>query len=101
MFENDFFMAKIKSKIKEEAKGMKHEIKNRISGYIVAAFGLVAGLAWNDAIKSLIEYFFPAKENTITAKFVYAVLITFIVVVVSYYTVKFFKEEEEGRHDKK
>jgi len=33
-------------------------VKQKIVTYVIAGFGLVAGLAWNDAIKSLIEYFF-------------------------------------------
>lgn len=32
---------------------MKREILEKISALIIAAFGLVAALAWNDAIKAL------------------------------------------------
>lgn len=71
------------------------EIRNKVSGYIITAFGLVAGLAWNDAVKSLIEYFFPANAQTLWAKFIYAMLITLIVVIVSAYLVRFLKEEEK------
>ena len=52
-------------------------------GYIIAAFGLIAGLAWNDAVKSLIEFFLPISNNTIFAKFLYAIIITLIVVKIS------------------
>lgn len=64
---------------------MKEEIREKTSGYILAAFGLVAALAWNDAIKSLIEYFFPLNKNTVFIKFAYAFLITFLVVIISIY----------------
>jgi hypothetical protein len=90
----DILMA-IKSKIKSEVVSVKQEIRNKVAGYIVAAFGLVAGLAWNDAIKSFIDYFFPAEQNSLKAKFGYAILITILVVVVSVYVMKFLKKEEK------
>jgi C4-dicarboxylate transporter len=82
-------------KIKKEAEEIKREAKQRIIGYIVAAFGLVAGLAWNEAIKSLIEYLFPLSRNTLLLKFVYAALITLVLVFISIYLVKLFKDEEK------
>lgn len=92
----------IKSKIKSEVTSVKQEIRNKVAGYIVAAFGLVAGLAWNDAIKALIDYFFPAEQNGLKAKFSYAILITVVVVIVSVYVVKFLKKEElKEEKDKK
>ncbi|MEK7547235.1 MAG: DUF5654 family protein [Patescibacteria group bacterium] len=64
---------------------IKGEIKMRTMGYIGAGFGLVAGLAWNDAIKALIEYLFPFSQTTILAKFLYALVITVAVVMVLNY----------------
>ena len=76
---------------------MRDEMRNKLKGYIVAAFGLVAGLAWNEAIKALIEYAFPRSNNSIWAKFVYAILITFVLVLVTVYVSKMLtkKEKEE------
>ena len=48
-------------RLKEEGNEIKKEIHEHTLGYIVAALGLVAGLAWNEAVKSLIEYFFSAR----------------------------------------
>ncbi len=64
-------MEKIKNqleKIKKESLEIKTEVRQRTIGYIVAAFGLVAGLAWNEAIKALIEYLFPLSPNTLKVK---------------------------------
>ena len=61
----------------------KDEIKKQTAGYLTAALGLVAGLAWNDAIKSLIEAFYPFAKDGVFAKFFYAILITIIVVFIS------------------
>ncbi len=71
------------------------EFRNRIAAYLTAAFGLVAGLAWNDAIKSLIAYWFPAEINTVMIKFFYAIGITIVFVLVSIILISIIKNEEE------
>ena len=40
-------------KIKAEQMRIREEVRKKTIGYIVAALGLVAGLAWNDAIKTI------------------------------------------------
>lgn len=70
-----------------------HEVKERLVGYITAAFGLVAALAWNDAVKSLIDMLYAVDKNTVTAKFIYAGVITIIVVIVSIYLSKFAEKK--------
>ncbi len=84
-------------KIKKESEKIKKEVRERTIGYIVAAFGLVTGLAWNEAIKSLIEYIFPLSRNSLLLKFVYAILITLVLVFISIYLVKLFKDEEKNQ----
>ena len=87
----DVIMEKLGEKLggfKEESAGIEKEIRSRTIGYIVTSFGLVAGLAWNEAIKSLIEYFFPLGQNTLLAKFLYALLITLLIVVLSVYLLR-------------
>lgn len=71
---------------------IRREIKERMASYIITAFGLVAGLAWNDAVKALIEYLFPFGTNTLSAKFIYAILISLAVVIITSYLVKASKE---------
>lgn len=46
-----------------------------------AALGLVAALAWNDAIKETIKRIFNGDES-LSSKYIYAVLATVIAVVV-------------------
>jgi len=60
--------------------------------YIAAALGLVAGLAWNEAIKALIDYVFPLSKNTLIAKFSYAGLITLVVVLITIYLARVLEE---------
>lgn len=70
---------------KEKISNLRQEVKSKTFGYIVGAFGLIVGLAWNDAIKVFIEYWFPSSSNGIIAKFIYAGAITLLVVTMSYY----------------
>ncbi|MBU2564614.1 hypothetical protein KKA23_03485 [Patescibacteria group bacterium] len=64
-------------------------------GYITAALGLVAGLAWNEAIKALIEEFIPLGGSDLVAKLIYAFIVTIIIVIVSMYLVKALKKDED------
>lgn len=86
---------KIEKKLLSELAKMKREVRNRTIKYIVAALGLVAGLAWNDAIKACIEFFFPQDQNSLRAKLAYALTITFIVAILSFYLARLEKKEEQ------
>jgi len=77
-----------RSRIAREAKELREEARKRTATYILGGFGLVAGLAWNEAIRSLIDYFFPGDSNSIIAKFIYAMGTTLIVVVVGLYVTR-------------
>ncbi len=59
------------------------KVHEKAIGYILAAFGLVAGLAWNEAIKEAIQVLYPLDQDSLTAKFIYAGIMTVIVVIVS------------------
>lgn len=61
--------------------------------YIAAGLGLVAGLAWNDAIKVLIDFFVPDTGNTIIAKLLYAIVITLVVALILVYVEKTLDED--------
>lgn len=82
------------SKLKEEQATLRKEVKERTIGYILAAFGLVAGLAWNDAIKALIDQFFPKPGNDIAVKFIYAVLVTVFIVIITVYLIRLTQKKE-------
>ena len=85
---------------------IRKEVKSRVVGYVTAAFALVAGLAWDEAIRALLEYLFPIDRSTMLAKFIYAGAMTFILVVVSVYLIKIFhiaeveKEKEKKKEQK-
>jgi len=89
MEENNSF-----GRIKEKSQELRKEVKQRIVGYIVGALGLVAGLAWNDAIRALIEYVFPMDQGSVWAKFIYAALVSVILVVAAYLIVRWAGRDE-------
>lgn len=81
--------------IKKESKEIKGKIKNQTLSYITAGFGLVAGLAWNEAIKSSIDYIFPISKNTLIAKFGYAALMTLVVALIAVYLARILREKKD------
>ena len=59
------------------------DIRTLMLTSITSALALVVGLFWNDAIKSAIEKLVPQGQDVI-AKFISAILVTIIVVIVVY-----------------
>jgi len=77
----------------KEIEETKREFTEKTVTLILGGFGLVAALAWNEAIKSLFETFFE-KSNAILGKFIYAIIITIIVVIVSMRLKKIAEKKE-------
>jgi TRAP-type C4-dicarboxylate transport system permease small subunit len=61
---------------------MKLEILDKIAALVTVAFGLVAALAWNGAIRAIFQHFFGTADS-IPAMLVYAVVVTIIAVLVT------------------
>jgi len=79
-----------KEMLEEQSKNnriieIKNQTRERTTNLILAGFGFVAGLAWNEAIKSLIDTLFVIEKNSLLAKFIYAIVVTILVVIVSYF----------------
>ncbi|MEK7084937.1 MAG: DUF5654 family protein [Patescibacteria group bacterium] len=58
-------------------------VRERTVTLVLAGFGLVAALAWNDAIQALFKEIFGEAPSSVVAKFGYALIITAIVTIVS------------------
>ncbi|MBI5221696.1 MAG: hypothetical protein HY979_02740 [Candidatus Magasanikbacteria bacterium] len=71
----------------------RQEVRTKTADYVLAAFGFVTGLAWNEAVKALIEQFFPLHDNTAWAKLIYALFITVVFVVISVSVMRALKKE--------
>lgn len=83
--------------IKEKAKKVGDVTRERTLGFVTAALSLVAGLAWNDAITAMIKEMFPVGTSNLLAKFVYAALVTVIVVILSLIVQKIFAADSEEK----
>ena len=59
---------------------MKSEVAEKIAALITAAFGLVAALAWNGAIKAIFLKVFGTSEG-IVPMLIYAIIVTIIAVL--------------------
>lgn len=70
-------------KIKDESAKLTEEVKQKTLNFIITAFSLVAGLAWNEAIQALINHLFSINKDTVLAKFIYAILMTLILVLIT------------------
>ena len=82
-------------RLNEERRVVQREVRTRMAGAITGALGIVAGIAWNDAVRALIDYLYPAsKGSDIFPKFLYALIITIIVSVVVYFVTKVLSEKK-------
>jgi len=78
---------------------MKKEVIEKLVALIIAAFGLIAALAWNGAIQSIFKNVF-GESDSLGAMIIYAVIVTIIAVVVTIWMSKFIKGEDNGANNK-
>ncbi len=92
-------MTALKDKIKQDGSEIRKELRSKTLGYIGTALGLVAGLAWNQAVQSFIQKYFPMDKHGVLAQFVYAIGVTFIIVIVLYLLTKFLTQKGDENQD--
>jgi len=73
---------------------MKKEIIEKISSLLIAAFGLVAALAWNGAIQAIFKEVFGTAEG-VWPMLVYAIIVTITAVVATIWITKIAVGKEE------
>jgi hypothetical protein len=76
-------MTKVIQHLSERSREARTALADQTMGYVTAALSLVAGLAWNDAVKAAITFYFPAQTSSIAAQFLYAGLMTLVVVLLT------------------
>jgi hypothetical protein len=64
----------------EKEEALTGEILDKFSQLITTALGLVAALAWNDAIQTIFQEFLGTAGGAIAAKLFYALLVTLVVI---------------------
>ena len=66
----------------EKPAPLKQEILDKIAALVTAAFGLVAALAWNDAIKAVFKEIFGTAD-AVGPMLIYAIMVTVIAVILT------------------
>ncbi|MEK7631799.1 MAG: DUF5654 family protein [Patescibacteria group bacterium] len=73
---------------------LKRKATTQIVTLLTGALGLIAALAWNEAVKALFEQIFGAA-NGLAAKFAYAVIVTVIVVWITMRLTRLQDQDED------
>jgi hypothetical protein len=77
--------SKIQELTKKEEETLHVYFVEKVVTLMSGAMGLVAALAWNDAIRKLFERVFGTQgSGDITAMFIYAAIVTTAVIIVTY-----------------
>ncbi len=76
----------------EETVGVHAQVIDKISTLMASAFGFVAALAWNDAIKKIFDTFLPVGGDALAAMLLYAVIVTVIAVVATIWIARLAKK---------
>jgi hypothetical protein len=79
----------------EKEKNLREHASSEIVRLITASFGLIAALAWNQVVQefvnSNIKPFFGSNSGMISL-LIYAVIITALAIIVTYFLSKFVKK---------
>lgn len=92
----------MKNKQKEQEK-LSLEIVKQMLRLTTSGFGLVAALAWNEAIKEFIaDYIKPVVGfgSGLISLLIYAVIVTVLAVFITYQLAKLGRRLEEKREEK-
>jgi len=76
----------------------KVQLLEAMSSLIIAAFGLVAALAWNGAIKAMIETVFKAEDDLL-GMVVYALVVTILAVAMTMLITRAVKKAKQAAED--
>lgn len=78
------------------------EVLKELLSLSSAAFGLVAALAWNEAIQAFVKkYLSFSVESELVSKFIYALIVTVLAVIVTVNLTKVKSHFEDKTQEKK
>ena len=64
--------------------GVASTFKENFLKFAMGALTLVVSLGWNEAFKAVIARYYPLKKDSVGAKFLYAFLMTCLLVSILY-----------------
>ncbi|MCR4324674.1 MAG: DUF5654 family protein [Candidatus Curtissbacteria bacterium] len=79
-------------------KGFRRELLKQLVTLSTSGFGVVAALAWNEAIQTFINDYivgYLTIGSGLASKFIYAILVTTFAVLVTYQLSMLVREEEK------
>lgn len=77
-------------------KSIRKELITQMVALSTAGFGLVAALAWNEAIQAFVKEYidkYISAGSGIASRFIYALIITIIAVLVTYQLSRLKRDE--------
>lgn len=74
--------------------------RENMTYFLVTAFGIVVAFAWNDAFKALIEEYFPVAQNGVWPQFLYAIIITILLVIITAVALKYIGDKKDKNREK-
>ena len=77
-------------------KNFRRELLKQMIALSTAGFGLVAALAWNEAIQSFVNQYvvkYISPGSGVLSRFIYAVIITIAAVLVTYQLSRLSRED--------
>jgi uncharacterized membrane protein len=76
------------------------EVLDKFSELITTALGLVAALAWNTAIQNLFDTVFGGTGGKLAGQFVYATLITIVVIFAAIFLARAAERAKNAEEDR-
>lgn len=90
--------SRIEREVMKEAKAIKEQFAARTLKLVTSGFSLVAALAWNEVIKESVEVYIKplfGEKTGILSLLIYAIIVTALVVFISYQLSRFGAETKE------
>ncbi len=81
----------------QKSDEFKVQLLETFASLITAAFGLVAALAWNEAIKQAVAVVFKS-ENDLVGLTVYAVIVTILAVIMTLLIARSLSNAKKALH---
>ncbi len=95
---------RIISKLRSDLVSLREEIRNDVSGPVVASFGFIIALIWRDAIRSTIDAFL-VRAGLLEQLWIYdilsAIIVTLFVITIMIMVTKFSGKNKKNKLEKK
>lgn len=88
---------RIERRMLQEARRFRRQFAKQAFKLVTSGFGLVAALAWNELIKEVVNLYIKpifGKNSGLISLAIYAIIVTFLAVFVTYQLSKFAEKED-------